>query len=685
MSESNQGEPVQKSTPASNEYANLMPNTEHTQAYAEGMHPLMAASIHEADLGNDNAAEVLRAVAEREGERAAARHMAEQERAADLILTQAQLKLDRLTAQPWVSGQTDLIQSTHAGYELAKERIIAANGLEIDELVDYREGSPTQTGTRSAGARVDYYQKYKGPNGLSLTEQNLPSGEKNLLAILSPTKESKRNKIFSDIDEAIAATTARAEDDKTTRKRIFSDDMHDGAFRWSEDYKPFREELMSRYEAKPTGSHPLTLSEYNDYYLRASAPLQRDSIRYQIGERMYFDEVTTTIGTHAIFLVREPEAGVIPDLAHLKIPASAVSRDVEMGTHMHTRLIKEVETFAWQSERADSPLTLKLMETSRHAVYDNNHEYDKNRAELFATLQPLLLGELKITTRDPLAIDKTDSGFRVASKTRYLVLDRYFLDEYYFNDGTRRLFIDGVVRTEDEFEETREIKGGVETTEVPKSIRDLPSVLYEPLASTDSVSENALPMPREFDIGEIEGMRFNPGDMITGFKELSELDSFEQKIGSLIRGSYGLGYRGGRTGPVLSEVRPKNFHGRLINPRILIMDPDEAGVAAAADKTLAMKYAGQAFRFTALVDLHSTGRGVIGTVARLVTMYGTENPNDPTAGRQMKIAVKNMGKPKAMDYLIEDLVEESGENYHNRMSYALRHTFSGGLPGQGKR
>lgn len=187
-----------------------------------------------------------------------------------------------------------------------------------------------------------------------------------------------------------------------------------------------------------------------------------------------------------------------------------------------------------------------------------------------------------------------------------------------------------------------------------------------------------LPQSREFAFDEL--MENQPwlkvGDTITDIPDgdgLNQLETFlvnKLHTGSLPRHNEIL------NDPLQRALKPKNFHGELVNCSAIILPTPSFGRYSSIRGT----------RLLIAGDMQSSGRGVVGHFMRPIT-YRNSPPTGASYDRQYSIVrkIESNKNQRQIEEMVELLNQESSIIAHKVASLAIKHAFSAGAPTLGKR
>jgi hypothetical protein len=206
------------------------------------------------------------------------------------------------------------------------------------------------------------------------------------------------------------------------------------------------------------------------------------------------------------------------------------------------------------------------------------------------------------------------------------------------------------------------------------------------------------PVFRTWEEASMTAETLSPGDFVVGFETPTDLDIFTDNVSKSLVGydlygnfhrdwfSYSLAlpdqylasnsgkkvYDGWRvtTVPPSVAIRPKKFNGDFREITALMLDD-----------TAESTYPGlgpvpKARSFVIFADMHSSGRGVVGKVAKQCTVRRDQ---------QVIIAYDDLPKFSTAEEVAESLQAESQQISREVVVKGLRTIFSGGLPGLGRR
>lgn len=132
---------------------------------------------------------------------------------------------------------------------------------------------------------------------------------------------------------------------------------------------------------------------------------------------------------------------------------------------------------------------------------------------------------------------------------------------------------------------------------------------------------------------------------------------------------------------VLSELKPNNFAGKLVNPKMYKLDisPEEreSFSSEAAEEEIDIE---SLRRYRLSLDMKSTGRGIIGSSELDVLTY-CRNISDPA---KRKYVITVIGHAKGDD-IASNLNKIASSNGRKLESHAAANPLSGGLPSLGRR
>ena len=135
--------------------------------------------------------------------------------------------------------------------------------------------------------------------------------------------------------------------------------------------------------------------------------------------------------------------------------------------------------------------------------------------------------------------------------------------------------------------------------------------------------------------------------------------------------------------PLGTQLRPKGTNVELRNGTAQILPfTDELEAALMARQRLRY-HPINTTRILVIADTYSSGKGIVGQIAREVYYYWQESDMDGGG-----VAKRVLGDPKSLieaEPVIEALRLESIERARRVSAYALQHALRGGLPSLGKR
>lgn len=207
--------------------------------------------------------------------------------------------------------------------------------------------------------------------------------------------------------------------------------------------------------------------------------------------------------------------------------------------------------------------------------------------------------------------------------------------------------------------------------------------------------------PRVFQWQEImpEVATLKAGDMVQGFERDLDVDRFVTVIGDVLRErrprtrfdperDYSLNNSGFRvydgwhsnSKPPSRAMKPPKFYGKLQNFEVVILqDIDTPTIDYLDHRTV---------RIGLFADMFSTGRGVVGKVAKECTVGTTVPPEHRwkhTAGRLITSRYRNIRELHNAEKVAAELNLQASEMATKVIVNGLRRVYYGGLPGRGKR
>lgn len=128
--------------------------------------------------------------------------------------------------------------------------------------------------------------------------------------------------------------------------------------------------------------------------------------------------------------------------------------------------------------------------------------------------------------------------------------------------------------------------------------------------------------------------------------------------------------------PLQRALKPKNFHGELVNCSAVVLPNPSFGRYSSITGT----------KLLIAGDLQSSGRGTVGHFMRPV-LYRTAPASGAAYDRQSNLVrkIESNKNERQVREMVELLNEESAQIAHKVASLAVKHAFSAGAPTLGKR
>lgn len=178
----------------------------------------------------------------------------------------------------------------------------------------------------------------------------------------------------------------------------------------------------------------------------------------------------------------------------------------------------------------------------------------------------------------------------------------------------------------------------------------------------------------------------SPGTIIEGFKDIDQFVQLESTLREALIANLHLRdiYPESRVGhkPLAKAIKPKGFHGKLVNPRAIMLDFDPASIPSIDTVDIVERF--PAFSTMYLADMISTGRGVIGTAMTKRDILVTEK-HERHSEPYFLHTVTDSRFTRLTNETAREFIDNAKQIGRVALAEAMMNAFRAGAPGTGRK